>query len=132
MSYYKTLLAVFVIMMASVIVQGSQLFTDIFFVITYAVTAFVLVIGTKFENKSATSLFLGLVLILSVGFLSTLVLMEFFTSVPTVNVMFKLAIVLSLDTCALFFLYYGRKLKGLEGAKQGLGQHEAYKEQILK
>lgn len=131
MSYYKTLAAVFVIMIASVIVQGENLFSDPFFSVAYAVMGLVLVIGTKFENKSSTALSIGLILILTVGFLSTVALAELFTSGLSIAVFFKLSIAFSLDGCALFFFHYGRKLRELEGMKHGLGQHEAYKEQLL-
>jgi len=131
MSYYKTLGAVFVIMMASVLVQGSELFSDIFFVVAYAIMGLVLVMGMKFENNSRTALSIGFILILSVGFLSTVVLVDFFTSIPTVSVIFKMATALSLDVCALFFLYYGRNLRRLESMKHGLDQYGAYKEHVL-
>lgn len=131
MSYYKTLGAVFVIMMTSVVVQGSELFSDDFFVAAYAVMGLVLVLGTKLENKSSTAFLLGTILILSIGFLSTTVLVEFFTSVPDVQAFFKLAIVFSLDGCALFFLHYGMLLRRLEEESHGLEQMESYKKQVL-
>ncbi|MCK5017311.1 MAG: hypothetical protein KAS32_09575 [Candidatus Peribacteraceae bacterium] len=131
MSYYKTLGAVFVIMMASVVVQGSNLFNDIFFVFAYAIMGIVLVLGTKLKDNSTTAFLLGIILILSIGFLSTTVLAEFFTSTPSIPIFFKMTIVFSLDGCALFFLHYGRVLRKLENESHGLGQLQTYKEQVL-
>ena len=54
---------------------------------------------------------MGMILLLSIGFLSTQSIIELFTNPPTTTTFFKLAIVFSLDACALFFLSYGRKFK---------------------
>lgn len=129
MAYYKMLAVVFAILILSVIVQGRELFSDAFFVVAYTIMGAVLFIGTKYKKNSTTALSMGFILILSVGFLSTFVLVEFFTSVPTVTTFFKLAIAFSLDGCALFFLRYGRNLRKEESLKHGLGQYEFYKEQ---
>ena len=118
MGYYKMLVVVFVILILSVIVQGKELFSDVFFVITYVIMGFVLFIGTKYERSPRTATAIGLTLIFSVGFLSTFVLVDFFTSLPTVTTFFKLAIVFSLDACAIFFLRYGKQFKKEEEGKE--------------
>jgi hypothetical protein len=109
MGYYGMLAVVFVILMLSIAVQGKALFSDAFFAIAYAVMALVLVIGTKFKPSSKPAIAIGMLLLFSVGFLSTQAVVELFRSPPTATTFFKLAIVFSLDACALFFLNYGRK-----------------------
>jgi hypothetical protein len=111
MGYYGMLGVVFAILILSVIVQGEALFSDAFFAIAYAVMAIVLVIGTKSRPGSKPAIAIGLLLIFSVGFLSTNVLIDFFSKPVTPNVFFKLAIAASLDTSALFFLNYGRQMR---------------------
>jgi hypothetical protein len=111
MGYYKMLAVIFVILVFSVAVQGQQLFADTFFALAYAVMAFALFIGTKWKSTSRTAIAIGLLLIFSVGFLSTNVLIDFFSKPVTPNVFFKLAIAASLDTSALFFLNYGRQMR---------------------
>jgi hypothetical protein len=122
MSYYKMLLVIFVILILSVLVQGSELFKDTFFAAAYAIMGLVLFIGTKFEQRPRTAILLGLILIFSVGFLSTHALVEFFSGQPTVTMIFKMAIVFSLDACALYFLNYGRKYWKEETRHKRLGQ----------
>ncbi len=109
MGYYRMLAVVFVILILSVIVQGTELFSDAFFAIAYAVMSLVLFIGTKFKESPKVADAIGLILIFTVGFLSTLTLIDFSTKPHTVTILFKLAIVFSLDACAIFFLRYGRK-----------------------
>lgn len=128
MSYYKMLLVIFVVLIASVVVQGENLFSDPFFSIAYAIMGFVLVIGTKGKKSSTTANAIGMILILSVGFLSTQALIEFFTAAQTVKLLFKFAIVFSLDFCAIFFLKYGREFKKQEESKRLFGQYRALKE----
>ena len=111
------LAVIFVILILSVIVQGSYLFSDVFFSIAYAVMGLVLFIGTKFKRSSTSAMAIGFLLLFSVGFLSTLVLIELFTTIPSVSTFFKLAIAFSLDACALFFLHYGREYKKEEAAR---------------
>jgi len=82
------LAVIFVILIMSVIVQGKDLFSDAFFAIAYAVMSVVLFIGTKFGAGSRTAIAIGMLLIFSVAFLSTDVLMEFFTKQQTPAVFF--------------------------------------------
>ena len=123
MGYYKMLSVIFVILIFSVIVQGRDLFSDAFFAIAYAVMSIALFIGTKFRAGSNAAIAIGMLLIFSVGFLSTNVLIEFFTRAPTPSVLFKLAIVMSLDACALFFLHYGREFRKQEEKERRFGPY---------
>jgi hypothetical protein len=124
MGYYRMLAVIFAILMLSVVVQGRNLFSDAFFAIAYAVMSAALFIGTKFRASSTTAIAIGMLLIFSVGFLSTNALIEFFTKVRTPSVFFKLAIVLSLDACALFFLNCGRKFRRQEGKEHRFGPYK--------
>lgn len=123
MGYYKMLFVIFVMLILSVIVQGKELFSDVFFSIAYVIMGLVLFIGTKCKKSSKTSNAIGLILIFSVGFLSTSVLIDFFTELPTVAVFFKIIIVFSLDFCSIFFLRYGRELKKEEEKKRKFGPY---------
>jgi len=118
MGYYRMLAVIFVILIFSVIVQGRQLFSDAFFAVAYVVMGLALFIGTKWRSSSTTAIAIGLLLLFSVGFLSTNVLIEFFTKPANANVFFKLAIAFSLDACALFFLRYGREFRKHEGGRR--------------
>ncbi|UCC91610.1 MAG: hypothetical protein JSV39_04880 [Candidatus Aenigmatarchaeota archaeon] len=118
MGYYKMLAVVFVILIISVIVQGRELFSDAFFAIAYAVMSLVLFIGTKFKQSPKVADAIGLILIFSVGFLSTMTLIDFTTKPHTVTIFFKLAIVFSLDACAIFFLHYGIQSRKEEGKEE--------------
>jgi hypothetical protein len=128
MTYYKMLLVVFVVLILSVIVQGTGLFLDPFFTIAYVIMGLVLFIGTRYKPSSGTSFAIGIILILSVGFLSTDVLIRFFTEPVVLGTFFKLAIVFSLDACSLFFLRYGRKMKGEETGEHIIGQYKIGKQ----
>jgi FtsH-binding integral membrane protein len=128
MGYYKMLLAIFVILVLSVIVQGTSLFLDPFFALAYVIMGTVLFIGTKYRPSSGTSFAMGLILILSVGFLSTDVLVRFFTEPVVMGTFFKLAIVFSLDACSLFFLHCGRKMRTEETGDHRFGQYKIDKE----
>ncbi len=118
MGYYRMLAVIFVILIFSVVVQGQALFSDAFFAIAYAVMALALFIGTKWNSSSTTAIAIGLLLLFSVAFLSTNVLIDFFSKAPTPNVFFKMAIAFSLDACALFFLRYGRDFRKHEGSRR--------------
>ena len=122
MGYYGMLGVVFVILMLSIVVQGRALFSDAFFAIAYVVMAIVLVIGTKSKPGSKPAIAIGMLLLFSVGFLSTQAIIELLSSPPVAATFFKLSIVFSLDACALFFLNYGRKFireEMLRGKKFG-------------
>ncbi|NIO19906.1 MAG: hypothetical protein GTN76_03990 [Candidatus Aenigmarchaeota archaeon] len=128
MGYYRMLLVVFIILILSVVVQGTGLFLDPFFALAYVIMGTVLFIGTKYRPSSGTSFAIGLILILSIGFLSTDVLIRFFTEPVVLETFFKLAIVFSLDACALFFLHYGRRMGAVELRDHRFGQHGIGKE----
>jgi hypothetical protein len=111
MGYYGMLAVVFCVLLLSIVVQGRDLFSDAFFAIAYAVMGVVMVIGTKFQRSWKTATAIGMLLLFSVGFLSTQTFIELFSGPPAEATFFKLAIVFSLDACALFFLHYGRRFR---------------------
>ena len=111
MGYYKTLTAILVVFLTSVVVQDGYLFQDEFFLVAYLIMAFVLVAGTKYEENYDVDFILGMFLIFSVGFLSTDLLLKFFTGQTNDFVFFKFAVVLCLDVCALNFLHLARERK---------------------
>jgi hypothetical protein len=124
MGYYGMLALVFVIMMFSVIVQGKELFSDAFFVVSYITMGMVLFIGTKFARSSKTSISMGMLLIFSVGFLSTQTLIDFLTKPSGTSAFFKLAIIGSLDVCAIYFLRYGREFRKEESKSRRIGPYD--------
>jgi hypothetical protein len=109
MAFYRVLLAVLVVMVASVFMQGKELFRDEFFLIAYAIMALALFAGTRYRKTRELVLGLGLLIFFSIGALSTWALLEMFASaqVPV----FKLAVVISLDVCAILFLQEGRSMR---------------------
>ncbi len=120
MAYYRLLLAVLIVLIVSVFVQGENLFTDEFFLVAYLVMALVLFLGTKYRKTTDVVLGIGALMIFSMAILSTWALIEMFAS-PGVPVL-KLAVVLSLDLCAVMFLHEARRMMREEpGANQEAG-----------
>lgn len=117
MRYYGFLLLVLATLVASVFVQGKNLFGSSFFTVAYAVMSVVLIIGSKRAESSGTDFLLGSLLIFSIGFLSTETLIELVTNRFTGMLIFKLAIIVSLDYAALGFLREGMKVRKTEGLK---------------
>lgn len=109
MAYYRLLLAIMVVLVVSVFVQGQNLFKDEFFLIAYVIMALVLFIGTKRRKTPNVVLGIGMIMIFSMGALSTWALIEMFAS-PGIPVL-KLAIVLSMDLCAILFLHEARRMR---------------------
>ncbi len=129
--YYRMLAVIFTVLILSVIVQGRNLFSDPFFAIAYAVMSLVLFIGTKWKESSRVAMAIGLLLIFSIGFLSTDVLVGFFSrpaALSTPDTFFKLAIVFSLDASALFFLRCGVKMRKEEQARKKEEERERREE----
>jgi len=124
MGYYGMLGVVFAVLLLSVVVQGQELFADAFFAIAYAVMGVVLIIGTKFQRSWKTATAIGMLLLFSVGFLSTQTLIELFSGPAAEATFFKLAIVFSLDACALFFLHYGRRFRKEEARGHRYGPYD--------
>lgn len=117
MRYYGFLLLVLATLVASVFVQGKNLFGSSFFTVAYAVMSVVLIIGSKRAESSGTDFLLGSLLIFSIGFLSTETLIELVTNRFTGMLIFKLAIIVSLDYAALGFLREDMKTRKTEGLK---------------
>ena len=111
LGYYGNIGLILVILIVSVAVQGKDLFSDMFFAVAYLVMSFVLIAGTKYKESFMNDMFLGLILMLSVGFLSMDVIVRLLTGKIEGAVMLKFAVVLSLDFCALNFFYLGMKYK---------------------
>ena len=109
MAYYRLLLAIMVVLVVSVFVQGQNLFKDEFFLIAYVIMALVLFIGTKYRKTPDVVLGIGMIMIFSMGALSTWALIEMFafSGIPVL----KLAMVISMDLCAILFLHEARRMR---------------------
>lgn len=118
MRYYGFLLLVLASLIASVFVEGRNLFCSAFFTVAYATMGLVLVIGSKYHESLRIDVLLGLLLIFSVGFLSTEALVKILTNRATEMIFFKTAIIVSLDYCALGFLRLGKEIKHIEGLRR--------------
>jgi hypothetical protein len=125
MGYYRMLAVLFVMLIFSVVVQGRDLFADVFFAIAYSAMGAALFVGTKWKAGSNTALSIGLMLMFSVAFLSTNLLIDFFSRPVTPGTIFKFSIVISLDVCALFFLRYGRDFRREERKEHRFGPYSA-------
>jgi hypothetical protein len=117
MRYYGLLFLVLVSLIASVIVQGRDIFTSASFAIAYAVMSLVLVIGTKYKESSWSDFALGLLLICAVGFMSTETLIEMVSNKFTGALLFKTGIIIALDYCAIGFFRGGVAMKKMEEVK---------------
>ena len=118
MRYYGYLALVLVTLIASVLVEGRNLFSSAFFTLAYTVMSLVLVIGSKNPESFRVDMLLGLLLIFSVAFMSTEVLTKMLANTASGATLFKLLIVVSLDYCALGFLREGKKMKNIEKLKR--------------
>ena len=111
MRYYGLLLLVLVCLVASVLVQGENLFSSEFFTIGYIAMAVVIVLGAKYDESTHVDAALGMLLLFSIGFMSTEVLIDMLTNNFMEKLLFKVAIVFSLDFAALGFLRSAVRLK---------------------
>lgn len=111
MQYLGYLALVLASLIASVFVEGSNLFSSAFFGIAYATMSVVLVVGAKRKESTAVDFFLGSCLIFAVAFLSTETLIKIIAGQGTATMVFKLAILAALDYCAIGFLRLGRVMK---------------------
>ena len=118
MRYYGLLLLVLASLITSVFVEGRNLFRSEFFSTAYAVMSLVLIIGSKHRESGNVDVAMGMLLIFSVAFLSTQALVEILTNRATEMLVFKVAIIVALDYCALGFLRLGRDMKHMEGLKK--------------
>ncbi|UCD03241.1 MAG: hypothetical protein JSV63_01220 [Candidatus Aenigmatarchaeota archaeon] len=118
MKYYGLLLLVLACLVASVLVQGNNLFASEFFTVGYVAMATVIVLGAKHEESMEVDAALGMILIFSIGFMSTEVLIDMLTNKFMERLVFKVGIVFSLDYAALGFL---RSAVTLRGNRQVIG-----------
>jgi hypothetical protein len=115
MMYYGLMMLVLACLMASVFVQGERMFSSVFFVIAYAVMAAVLIIGSKLEESEKVDNVIGMLLLFAVAFMSTETLVGFLTDTFTGLLTFKVAIIISLDYCAISFLRKANDIKHHRG-----------------
>jgi len=118
MKYYGFLLLVLASLIASVFVQGENLFQSDFFSVAYVAMSLVLLLGSRYQESGSLDLLLGMLLIFAVAFLSTEALIRIITNNATAMLAFKTAIIVSLDYCALGFLRLGRDMKHIEGLRK--------------
>jgi len=111
MKYYGLLLLVLACFISSVLVEGENLFGSEFFTVAYAAMAFVLITGSKHQETTKVDALLGTLIIFSIGFMSTEVLIDMLTNKFMDMFVFKTAIIVSLDYAALGFLRSAIKLK---------------------
>jgi hypothetical protein len=111
MKYYGHLMLVLACLVASVLVQGENMFSSEFFTVGYIAMALVLIIGSKNKESLQVDTSMGMLLIFSIGFMSTEVLIDMLTNKFMEKLVFKVAIVFSLDYAALGFLRSAVKLK---------------------
>jgi len=113
MKYYGFLMLVLASLIASVIVQGKDLFASSFFGVSYLAMSAVLVIGTKHPETYHVDLALGLLLIFAVAFISTEVLVNLLAGRAEGGTAFRFAITVALDYCALGFLRQAKIMKNI-------------------
>ena len=114
MKYYGLLMLVLTCLAASVFVEGRTLFESEFFTVGYAAMALVLVIGSKKKESLRVDIAMGMLMMFSVAFLSTSLIVEMLTGTLTGTLAFKVAILVSLDYAAIGFLRLGRKIKQMQ------------------
>ena len=114
MKYYGLLMLVLTCLVASVFVEGRTLFESEFFTVGYAAMALVLVIGSKKKESLRVDIAMGMLMMFSVAFLSTSLIVEMLTGTLTGTLAFKVAILVSLDYAAIGFLRLGRKIKQMQ------------------
>jgi len=113
MKYYGYMALVMVCLLASVFAVGKEIFTSNFFLVAYVPMAAVLVMGSKYQETFYLDFLLGMLLIFSVGFLSTEVMVKVMTGRVTEMVVFQMAVTVALDYCALGFLRLGRQMRNI-------------------
>ncbi len=111
MKYYGLLSLVLVCMMASVFVEGEEMFQNSLFSVAYVTMGIVLVVGSKLDETMAVDFALGWLTIFSVGFISTQALIEMVTNNFTEPKVFKIAIIITLDYVALTFMKHGMDIR---------------------
>lgn len=110
MEYYKTLMAILIVLVVSVIVQDGALFGDVFFALSYAAMSAVLLIGGKNDESFRVDAILGCILLFSLAFLSTMLFVEVLVKRAAESFLFKLGILSCLDLGGMMFLRGARDL----------------------
>ncbi len=114
MKYYGNLMLVLSCLMASVFVEGNNLFKDDSYTIAYAMMGITLFMGSKHRESMETDFGLGILLMTAVGFMSTRLIFDMLRGTLGELSMFKLAIIASLDYAAIGFLRLGRQIRKME------------------
>jgi hypothetical protein len=114
MKYYGLLMLVLSCLMALVFVEGENLFGSAFFTISYGAMALALVIGSKRKESLEVDIAIGLILIFSVAFLSTSIIIEMLTNTFTGIFAFKIAIIVSIDYAAIGFLRLAKQIRDMQ------------------
>lgn len=115
MAYRKLLLVILISLVLSVLVQRENLFADEFFIVSYAMMSFVLILGMKSEKSYENALGLGFLLLILAGILSTWMVIDMVRGTIEVFV-FRFAIAVVMNSCSIGFFWEGKKLR------QGLQQ----------
>lgn len=111
MKYYGLLMLVLVSLVAAVLVQGENLFESEFFTVGYVAMGVVIVLGAKHRESRSVDTALGMILLFSIGFMSTEILIDMLTNKFMERLLFKVAIIVALDYAALGFLRSAVRLK---------------------
>jgi hypothetical protein len=111
MKYYGLLLLVLSCLIGSVVVEGQGLFKSEFFLVAYGTMAVVLFIGSKKKESLQVDVGLGLLLMCSVAFLSTTMIMQMARGVQPTAFPFRLTMLVSLDYAAIGFLRLAREIR---------------------
>lgn len=111
MKYYGLLMLVLVSLVAAVLVQGENLFKSEFFTVGYVAIGVVIVLGAKHRESMNVDAALGMLLMFSIGFMSTEILIDMLTNKFMERLLFKVAIIVALDYAALGFLRSAVRLK---------------------
>lgn len=111
MVYYKLFGVMLLTLMLSVIVQGESLFTDIFFLVSYLMMASVIVLGMRSQKSYENAYGLGFLTLSLGGALSTWVVMDMVRNLPPEHTIFRFAIALVMDVCAIELFREGIKIR---------------------
>jgi hypothetical protein len=111
MAYHRILLVILVTLILSVVVQGENLFADEFFIVTYAMMSIVIIAGMRSEKSYENAMGLGFLLLALAGILSTWMVIDMVNNMPVNEFIFRFAVTLVMNSCAIGFLWEGKKLK---------------------
>ncbi len=117
MAYHKLLLVILISLILSVLVQGENLFGDEFFIVSYAMMSFILIVGMKSDKSYENALGLGFLLLILAGILSTWIVVDMVKNIPINDFVFRFAVTVVMNSCSIGFFWEGRKLR--QGLEQG-------------